>query len=134
MTARGPVPLLASLPGSLHREPGDELVVVGISNRARHVAVVVTVPNEADDTVLGDACEQITRDRATSAVLVGYGTDSKRLALVGGLLPTLGVLVLDVLAVHDGRWRSLACDDPSCCPPEGNPLPTPTENQETPAP
>src|SRR5262249_52740634 len=35
--------------------------------------------------------------------------------------------VLDLLLVAHGRWWSLTCDSPTCCPPEGRQLPeTPT--------
>jgi hypothetical protein len=46
---------------------------------------------------------------------------------VAAALHRFGVNLLDVLAVIGDRWRSLACTDPSCCPPEGSPMPTPTE-------
>ena len=33
-----------------------------------------------------------------------------------------GVEVLDVLHIRHGRWSSLLCDNPECCPPDGTPL------------
>ena len=35
--------------------------------------------------------------------------------------PTTGIPVVDRIVVHDGRWRSLDCADPDCCPPDGTP-------------
>lgn len=130
MSAAGPVALLGSLPAALGRQPGDELVIVGISRKARGVAVVLSVANDGDELVVDHAARQLLRDGATAAVVVSYSSDERRIELAATLLPTLGVRVLDVLVVHDGRWWSLACADPSCCPPEGTPLPTPPETEE----
>jgi hypothetical protein len=38
-------------------------------------------------------------------------------------LKAAGIRLLDLLQVRDRRWTSLLCDDPTCCPPEGQPLP-----------
>jgi hypothetical protein len=38
----------------------------------------------------------------------------------------LGARLLDVLVVHNGRWRSLLCRDAACCPAEGRLLPEPS--------
>ena len=46
-------------------------------------------------------------------------------------LRSSGVTVRDRLVVHDRRWRSLDCDRPTCCPPEGSPLPAPAEVAST---
>jgi hypothetical protein len=54
-------------------------------------------------------------------------TASVHARFVAAALHRFGVNLLDVLAVIGDRWRSLACTDPACCPPEGSPMPTPTE-------
>lgn len=36
----------------------------------------------------------------------------------------LGLQLIDTTLVADGRWWSYGCTDPSCCPPQGHPLPT----------
>jgi hypothetical protein len=36
---------------------------------------------------------------------------------------TREVHLVDSLFVHGGRWRSAACTNPECCPPEGTPVP-----------
>jgi hypothetical protein len=51
-------------------------------------------------------------------------TPAEELVLVG----VSGLSLLDAITVANGRWRSYECDNPSCCPPEGNPItegPTP---------
>jgi hypothetical protein len=50
-------------------------------------------------------------------------TASVHARFLAACLHRFGVNLLDVLAVVGDRWRSLACVDPTCCPPEGSPMP-----------
>jgi hypothetical protein len=45
-------------------------------------------------------------------------------------LTTAGVPIHDRIVVRDGRWRSLDCHEPSCCPALGRPVPVPAEVPE----
>ena len=49
----------------------------------------------------------------------GRGDDAETLLAA----TNLGARLLDVLVVHNGRWRSLLCQDTACCPTEGRLLP-----------
>ena len=46
---------------------------------------------------------------------------------MGSAAHDAGLAVRDRIVVRDGRWSSLHCDDPSCCPAGGRPLPQPHE-------
>src|ERR687895_72392 len=56
------------------------------------------------------------------AMLVGYGTRERVAPIMSAALIALcqgEVEVLDMLRVEGGRFWSLTCTDPACCPPEG---------------
>ena len=42
-------------------------------------------------------------------------------------LKSSAMQIHDRLVVRDGRWRSLDCHNPSCCPTEGSPVPEPAD-------
>jgi Domain of unknown function (DUF4192) len=47
-------------------------------------------------------------------------------ALTTALQPS-AMRIHDRIVVRDGRWRSLDCHSPNCCPPEGSPVPEPAD-------
>ena len=67
----------------------------------------------------------LARQHVSIAVIVGYGpgplvtpvADATRQAASGA-----GVELRDVLRVHDGRYWSYLCREPSCCPADGVPF------------
>lgn len=76
-------------------------VAAAVADRVTHLAVVAY----ADDARLTDSTAART---AATAVVAAEAA---------------GLRVLDALSVADGRWRSYDCTNPSCCPPEGHPIP-----------
>jgi Domain of unknown function (DUF4192) len=132
----GPASLLAALPAHLRRPPQQgDLILLGWSDMAPdHVAVarLDAIDSEPDEEL--DAVADLVADGAETAVAVFYaaGWDAAtwRLAFIGACCYRYGLGLLDGIAVVGDRWRSIVCTDPTCCPAEGRPLPTPTE--ETP--
>lgn len=55
------------------------------------------------------------------ALLLRFGAGDDAGTLVAAA--KLGAGLLDVLVVQHGRWRSLLCQDATCCPTQGHPLP-----------
>lgn len=134
----GPVSLLASLPAHLGREPRPpEAILLGWTEDAPEHAAVATLNLQNDDPLDEvEVARRLVVDGAETAVVVvvvsAYTDRSAPSAagharFVGAALARFGVEVLDAVTVVGDRWRSLSCSDPSCCPPEGTPLPTPTE-------
>jgi hypothetical protein len=138
-----PSTLLASLPAHLGRPLNPpEAVVIGWNDDAdTEHAVVATLNLACDDpadeyelarTVVADGAE-------TACVVVAVTERSERSAptaasharFVAAALHRFGVQVLDTLTVVGDRWRSLACTDPTCCPPEGSPMPHAVTPEET---
>jgi hypothetical protein len=137
-----PAELIDALPYLLGFHPHESLVLIGFAGTAvsagpQQVQVTVRLdlparlPDGFDDEALGPLGDVLRRAgcRSVAAVLV---TDSvvgdPRGA--GGLLAcrdplaaamaAAGIEVLDVLAATDRRWWSLCCEQPGCCPSEGN--------------
>lgn len=143
MTGSAPGLLLASVPAVLGAVPAEEVLVIGVTRRsaARGDACIVRIPlpAEAEAELLLAACTTAIQWSVASGtqavVLAAYADSSADLdSLAAQATATLAVfagqanlLVLDALRVVDGRWWSYECDDPSCCPPEGTPIPTPEE-------
>jgi hypothetical protein len=113
----GPASLLASLPAHLGRPLNPpEAVVLGWNDLYPEQVVVVSL-DLADD----DPADEV--ELARLVVADGAPTASVHARFLAACLHRFGVNLLDVLAVVGDRWRSLACVDPTCCPPEGSPMP-----------
>jgi uncharacterized protein (UPF0264 family) len=135
----GPGALVRSLPKALGRPLADELVMVGVSHRFPTAATTFLVGLEGTDTEEGAmevadslhlAVAALRHDGATKVVILAYADDTSTDSTAARLAATAlvvaeaaGLGVLDTVAVTNGRWRSFECDNPSCCPPEGHPIP-----------
>jgi hypothetical protein len=120
--------LLALVPHLLGFYPDRSLVVLGLGGKRPTVRVAFRydLPDPSDAALAADTAEHATsvlrREHLTAAMLVCYGPA----ALVGPVLATAmdviggdGVWVVDALRAEGGRFWSLLCDDPECCPKEG---------------
>lgn len=130
--------LLRTLPTALSRTPDEELVLLGTSDLSAAAAVILTVPlsiaaeygTDAAITAVVEAVAQLITDDATLLVILAYAQDASIGSTAAALAATAvlvaepaGLRVLDAAAVSRGRWWSYECDNPSCCPPEGHPIP-----------
>jgi hypothetical protein len=130
----GPASLLASLPAHLGRPLNPpEAVALGWSDTDHDHAVVVSLRLTSDDpldelelarAVVVDgaerACVVVAVDALTGLSTLTATTHAR---FVAACLGRFGVQVLDALTIVGDRWRSIACVDPTCCPPEGSPMP-----------
>ncbi|MEV6925474.1 DUF4192 domain-containing protein [Dactylosporangium sp. NPDC051485] len=85
------------------------------------------VPASSDDGgVLAEQyANMLRRNGLDGALLIGYGPADRAepfLRTVAAALTGCGIPLLDVLRTHEGRFWSLACERPDCCPPEGRPF------------
>ncbi len=121
-----PAELIAAVPYLLGFVPVDSLVVVVLGG-PRHEVVLVQCVDLAGltDPVQAQLAGAARRCRGDAAALILFGDSGEQVTAwaVGSRLEAVGVRLLDVLHVRDGRWTSLLCDDPTCCPPEGRLLP-----------
>jgi Domain of unknown function (DUF4192) len=127
LRAATPDAVLAVVPHMLGFYPSRSLVVLGLGPRER---VVVTfrydLPDPADleiaDDIADHASYVLGRERITAALLVGYGPEELVAPVVVSTVRRLigdGVDVHEVLRADAGRYWSMLCDDPGCCPLDG---------------
>jgi hypothetical protein len=126
----GPGELLQAVPYLLGFHPADSLVLVGL----RDGRLVVTARLDLGDASLGGVVAH-TLDAmvrgGSASVLAAIYDDSVaadgpiRLDLSDLFIEAerAGCDLLEILLVAGGRWWSLLCAEPECCPPQGRELP-----------
>ncbi|GAA2368880.1 DUF4192 domain-containing protein [Dactylosporangium salmoneum] len=124
---RGPAELLSAMPYMLGFHPTDSLVALGLRGASLHLLLRCDLPaSSGDGDVLADQYAHMFRRNALDgALLIGYGPPARAepfLRTVADALTGCGIPLLDVLRTHEGRFWSLACERPGCCPPEGRPF------------
>ncbi|HUA43387.1 MAG TPA: DUF4192 domain-containing protein [Streptosporangiaceae bacterium] len=127
LRAASPEAVLAVVPHMLGFYPSKSLVVLGLGEQNR---VLVTfrydVPEPPDDQLAQDIAEHaryvLNRERIWSALVVGYGPEDLVWPVLGNTAVHLsngGIHLQEVLRAEGGRYWSMLCDEPACCPPEG---------------
>lgn len=139
-----PSELLAALPATLGRPLNPpEAVLLGWADAAPELLVVLTrtLGHDSDPRDEADLARQALVDGAEQVALVvastehgaqWYPTPDLVARYIAATCGRYGLDLLDALTVVGDRWRSLACADPTCCPPEGNPMPHLTKETPTP--
>src|SRR4051812_48987378 len=126
MRLRGPAELLSAMPYLMGFHPANSLVALGLRGSGLHLQLRGDLPDDhAAAAVLADHYARLfRRNGLDGALLIGYGPPERVepfLRLVGSAMRTRGVAVLDMLRTYGGRYWSLLCEVPGCCPPEGRP-------------
>jgi len=123
LTLRSPADLLAAVPYLLGFHPSDSVVLVALRGKRVIFQGRVDIPDPDEVAGLVPYLAEIAaRQNPTGVTLIGYGPHERvvgLLAALGAAVTAFGVPVLDVLRVHEGRYWSMVCDEPSCCPPDG---------------
>lgn len=126
----GPPDIVAAVPYLFGYEPLRSLVIIGLKGIRARLATSMRVdipPKDHLADVVESSLRLLGRDLPDRVILVIY-PDSDG-APPGALhhayavaFAETGVGVDDVIVVHDGRWWSLHCVNPRCCPLEGTPI------------
>jgi hypothetical protein len=127
LRAATPDAVLAVVPHMLGFYPSRSLVVLGLGEQHR---VMVTfrydLPEPYDDELATDIAHHaeyvLSRERINSALVIGYGSERLVLPVLARTAATLGnhgIHLQEALRAEGGRYWSMLCDDPACCPPEG---------------
>ncbi|MEO3939270.1 DUF4192 domain-containing protein [Dermatophilaceae bacterium Soc4.6] len=128
--------LLAVVPYLLGFHPQHSLVVLTLHADRLGLTARVDLPAEPQSVrgaaVLAQSLlPSLLREKPDTAVLLGYentaGDSIPVLECLSQALASHGVDLKDRLIIRDGRWRSLDCPDPGCCPPAGSPVPLPID-------
>ena len=119
------------IPHLLGFYPADSLVMLGIGGPHARIRLTFRydLPDPLDRALAADvaahAATVLRRQHLTMTVAVGYGPAEVVDAMMSALVPALGdagIDVQDLIRVAGGRYWSLACADPGCCPPGGVPF------------
>ena len=121
--------VLAVVPHMLGFYPSQSLVVLGLGERNLvRVTFRYDLPSPPDAELSADIAEHakyvLTREGIPSAMLIGYGPADLVVAVIAAAAESLigaGVRLQEVLRAEAGRYWSMLCNDPMCCPPEGSP-------------
>lgn len=138
ITLSGPGHFVAAVPALLGFHPTDSLVVVFLTRERSEVACTLRIDIPEDLTALVPQLLRVAARAESDTVVTalfcdrGVGDPPRRgeVALLIGLLAAGEVKVKDAFLVDDGRWWSFLCNDSSCCPPDGTPIPQETTEVE----
>ncbi|GAA4662481.1 hypothetical protein GCM10023347_12590 [Streptomyces chumphonensis] len=147
VTLRGPAELADALPYLLGYHPDDSIVVIAVHGEhgrfggrvrlgipavpgewpeaARQVAVCLLAGCEEADRPTGAVvylCQDARAGEDAAAVPVRLRPLAQELRAACG---ALDMPVFEALCLSGGRFWSFCCEDPRCCPPEGNELEPP---------
>jgi hypothetical protein len=106
-----------------HPSPGSLAIIVFAGHRNTGVVRCDIPPASQAAALTRHLIRCLASQRADEVILIGYGPAAQvtpaltrtREALDG--LLTIG----EILRVTNGRWWSLMCENPACCPPGGSP-------------
>jgi uncharacterized protein DUF4192 len=130
----GPGELLQAVPYLLGFHPATSLVLVGIDAGCLVVTARLDLTDAEAPGVLEHTIDAMTRGGSTSLVAAIYddgasadgsmpGPWAELLRGVDEYAERVACDLLDVLLVARGRWWSLLCGAPECCPPAGREVP-----------
>jgi len=127
-TLTSPHDLLAAIPFLIGYHPEDSLVVVSIKDNAVGMAMRIDYPVDLPQGAYDLLASHLQRDSATGALLVAYApnnrSDGERvLADARAALTRIDITTDESLLIQGGRYRSVLCQDQSCCPADGNLIP-----------
>lgn len=128
-----PAQLAAAVPYLVGFTPVESLVLVGLAGEPPHVVVTMRIdlPAPRDCGRAGKALVGYLSSASAETALVILATEGEGrrprqdvLEAVDAAATEAGVVVSEALLLRDGHWRSLYCEDRSCCPAEGTPIDT----------
>ena len=131
-TLTSPHDLLAAIPFLIGYHPSDSLVLVAIKGDLVSMAMRVDYPSQENTDAYDLLAHHLKLDGADAALMLAYvpsnkpellETSTEVLAQMANSLSKNSIAVRESIEVIGNRWRSIICEDVSCCPPEGNVLP-----------
>ena len=121
--------LITAVPFLIGFKPADSLVLISIRGGEIGMAMRIDIPPAISTDEIDMLVQHFRRDEAESALLVAYMPTDRSdgdllLITIGAALIREGITIQESIVVADGRYRSIICRDPSCCPPHGLSMPT----------
>jgi len=125
-----PNELLAVIPYLLGFNPTNSIVTLCLSNNKLGMTQRLDLPQDAHD-VASALLPSLMMEKPDAVILIGFeNSEGESLPALEALTTALhshSLKIHDRIVVRDGRWRSLDCHNPNCCPAEGSPVPEPAD-------
>lgn len=132
VTISSPGDVVAVLPYYVGFHPVESVVVAGLVGPRHEIGPVLRYDADVPMTLAApDVLAKLTHHGITAAYVAVYSdeADPQDVADVfDSHAATFGLIIVDVVGVRHGRWRSCRCHDPSCCPEDGTPVPDPVSS------
>ena len=131
-TLTSPHDLLAAIPFLIGYHPSDSLVLVAIKGDLVSMAMRVDYPHPENTDAYDLLAHHLKLDGADAALMLAYvpsdkpelfETGAEVLGYLAVSLSKNSIEIRESIEVTGNRWRSVICEDISCCPPEGTVLP-----------
>ena len=132
ITLKSPHELLAVVPFVLGFRPTNSIVVLCLTDNRLGLSQRLDLPRpeHARQVVLALMPSLVVED-PDSVVVIGYenraGDSEPALESLTAALQSLKIEIHDRIIVRGGRWRSMDCHNPACCPLQGSPVPEPAD-------
>jgi len=127
-TLTTPKDLLAAVPFLIGFNPKDSIVLLSLNSDAIALAIRIDFPDQIGADELRLLTSHLSRDGADSVIAIFYSTEigqreNEVISEVLAAINDFGLSLREVITVEKDRYRSLICEDLSCCPSQGNLLP-----------
>ena len=128
-TLTSPHDLLAAIPFLIGYHPENSLVLVSLKDDQIGMAMRVDFPDDIATESYDLLASHLNREGATGAIIVAYIAEGEVdpepvMINTSGALIRAGIEIKESLIVRGDRYRSMICSDATCCPPEGNQIPS----------
>lgn len=123
-----PADLVSAVPFLIGYHPVNSLVVISVKDDALNMAMRVDLPEantpaKAFDTL----ASHLKRDEAEMALIVAYSDDREAnervLNEMLNACTRAEIKVKEAMEIRAGKYRSVICQDETCCPADGNEMP-----------
>ena len=127
-TLTSPHDLLAAIPFLVGFKPENSIILISIKEESVSMAMRIDFPDSLDDAQVSTLIGHLKRDVAEAVLSIYYlpdranGSDSV-ISTLTQAIEKENLVLRESIIVSSGRWRSLLCQDKSCCPDEGSPMP-----------
>jgi Domain of unknown function (DUF4192) len=127
-----PIELVGLVPYLFGFHPSDSVVVLTLAGPRREIGFRARSDLGSDRETVPLArhlTEVLVRNQAEEVVIIVYPPDDwtgkieTLHAAFEAALAAADIRIIEFGRVQKGRWKSLLCRDPSCCPADGAPIP-----------
>jgi hypothetical protein len=130
-TLTSPHDLLAAVPFLIGYHPSDSLVLVALKDGSVSMAMRIDYPLSTNLNSYDLLAHHLKLDNAEAALVIAYVPNinsgqylsgSEVLNLMTVALSKNKIEIRESIEVIGQNWRSVICEDLTCCSPDGNPL------------